>query len=308
MRLLGFVVLASTAACGGEQSAAPPPVPRAGALTEGVVATVAQAAIHQRTVGRIQAAKSLSVDEALQRAVVDALFAQGAEATLPDATQRVIVRGALARALLESLQKEAEQRGPPTDEEVEEIRRERWADVDRPPGVRVTHAVALSPVGSANTAAARAVAQAIAEATRGISEPEAFLAAARSVPTGAVQVRAERLQPFTRDGRIFSMEGAPIRPGESLDRAFAEAAHELGTPGEQSGIVESPFGFHVVLLEARLPEHRVPIADLRRVLTPEVVSRRADRAQKALVSSLSSGAQVEVARDFDAQTAGLGGS
>ena len=65
-------------------------------------------------------------------------------------------RAALARAVLEDLLAAARAKGPPSDEEVAELTKERWAELDRPP-LRTIHAVALVK-DPAQKAAARALA------------------------------------------------------------------------------------------------------------------------------------------------------
>ena len=74
--------------------------------------------VDARTVARVAGAQALMAPAALDRAVADALFAASAGSSLGEAAVRTARRGALARALLETLAEEARGKGPPTDAEV----------------------------------------------------------------------------------------------------------------------------------------------------------------------------------------------
>jgi len=296
-------LLALVAAAGCERGEVP--APSAGKLPPGVVARAGASDIHAETVTRVATAQDVSLAAARERALSDALFAERAREVLPAATQSAVVRGALARAVLEDIRREAARQGPPTHEEVEKVTSERWVEIDRPPARRVSHAVAQ--LGKdASREEARRVAAAVAEAVRGVSDPEQFLKAARGVPAGAVPVRAERLPPMTADGRGFVLEdGSGPRATSRFDEAFARAAFALTEPGDQSGLVETRFGFHVILLEALVPERRVPFEERRQLLAEEIDSRRGAALRRALLERLAAATPVSVGRDVEARTAEL---
>lgn len=301
--LLSLLVLST--ALGACQRAEPAAQRATRALPSGVVARVGSNNIAQQTVDRIASAQRLTPAKALEKALPDALFALEARERLPPATRGACVRAAHARALLETLDQSARAQGPATDAEIRRIADERWIDLDRPVSVRVSHAVAMLSAGT-DPSRAREVAEAIQKAVRDVRDPEAFLRAARAVPAGDVQVRAERLPYLTADGRGISTDASrPRTPAGVFDAGFSQAANELREPGDQSPIVQTRFGFHVLLLEDRLPERRVAARDLQVVLAPEVVSRRADALRRELVARLKATTPVEVQRDADAQTAQL---
>jgi peptidyl-prolyl cis-trans isomerase C len=294
------LLLALSAGCRRDSAAVrPSPV----ALPSGAVARVGSSPIAGETVERIQDRQQLTPKMALERATSDALFALEAELRLPGAARAAVERAALARVLLEELGRAAQAKGPATDAELESITAERWVDLDRPPSVRVSHAVALHPAEGAR-APALSVARALEQAVRGVREPEAFLRAARAVPAGDIKVRAERLPYLTADGRGISTDRQRAPAGQ-FDPTFTRAANQLKEPGELSPIVETRFGYHVILLEERLPERRVSMEDRRVALTAEALTRRADTLRRELVSALKSSTRIEVRRDAEQQTAKL---
>lgn len=254
---------------------------------------------------RIAAAQDVSPKKALDKALPDALFALEASMRLPAGTRTTLERAAFARALLESLERAAVDQGAPTDAEIQRITEERWVELDRPVSVLVSHAVALLP-RSGERGQALAVAKDIQRAVHGIRVVEEFLKAARAVPAGDIKVQAERLPYLTEDGRGISSESDhPRSPAGTFDPAFARAANALREPGDQSELVETRFGFHVIFLQERWPERRVSLRDRRVALLPEVQTRRADALRRDLVAELKARTLVEVRRDADEQTARL---
>ncbi len=269
-------------------------------LPPGTLAEVGTERVSAATVERIVAAQAVAPRAALERAVGDALFAREAEAQLSPGTQRTLLRAARARAVLQGFADRASE-GPPTDEEIRSIVAERWTELDRPESVRVTHAVALAKPGDPKRSDARRLAEAIRRAVQSLRDPEEFMRAARAVPTSGIQVVAERLPFIAADGRGMSAE-PPHGPEGGFDEAFAKAANALTEPGAVSGVVESSFGYHVLLLEERLSARKVPFEDLRRALSAEALSRRAGNLRKELLDRLRRETRIEVARDVELAT------
>jgi peptidyl-prolyl cis-trans isomerase C len=282
----------------------PPLAPASDDLPAGIAARVGSSQIRLETVARIAAAQAVSPGEARERAVFDALVALEAERRLAPSLLHAGERSAHARALLESLAREAEAKGPPLDTELDELLRERWVELDRPESVRVVHAVVLLPKDGSKDAA-RQLATALQRELSGIADSSEFLKRAEAFPKGELGVRAERLPAITPDGRGWQFGERGPEPFGNFDLAFTRAAHGLREPGAQSELVETRFGFHLILLEERLPEQRASRDDARRSLMPDVIARRADRDRRALVERLESEHRIEVSRNFEALTGGL---
>jgi hypothetical protein len=290
LRLLALAALAS--GC----RTTPDPAGSSGApLPEGVVASVSEESITATTVGRIASAQGLDVRAACDRAIADALFAAEARRRLDrGAMSRSIEAGTLARTLLEELVREARAEGPPTDKEIELLTRERWIDLDRPSMARTTHAVAWSK-DPALKAQARALAARIAEAVSAATSSAEFKKLASAVPRGKIEMRAEHLAPTTADGRSFEPSD-PARPPEQFDQVFARAANAIPEVGKHSPIVETAFGFHVIRLDERLPEKRMPLAERRSLLHEDVIARRAGLKQQQVLDRLRQSTRIEIDR------------
>jgi peptidyl-prolyl cis-trans isomerase D len=235
--------------------------------------------------------------------LTDALYAAGARAALAGrSVVPVVERAAWSRALLDVFKADAAALGPPTDREVLTLTELRWQEFDRPESVRTTHAVVRTPTPAVD-ARAKAVAEEIARAVRGITDPEQFIRLAEAVSRDGLEVRAERLPAVTADGRAYSPDAPPSGSADQrFDPDFARAAAELRV-GQTSELVKSSFGYHVILCEARIPALRVPLEQRRSLLEGEVRKGRAERAKQELLGRLSSATPILISRSADDLTA-----
>jgi hypothetical protein len=279
------------------------PGPQRVKLAAGLAARVGSDDIALVTVTTIAQTQRVSLAVAREHAISDAQFAAGARLAFEGgSTLHVLERAAYARALLQGLQREATARGPATDAEVSELTALRWQEFDRPETVRTTHAVAMVEKPEQD-GAARALALRILEAVRSTTDPAQFIGLAQAVPHDGLQVRAERLPPVTRDGRLYFPDGAPPNgASQRLDAAFSAGAFVLAA-GKISDPVKSVFGYHIILCEARLPELRVPLEQRRRLLADEVAKGRAERSKHELLDRLMRSTPVSVARPAEDLTA-----
>jgi hypothetical protein len=296
------------------------PAPRSESLPPGVVARVADMDIADVSVARIAARQDLSLSEARHRAIHDALFAAQAREALPAYEVDHASRSVLARALLKTIWQEV--RKPPISAaELEDATARHWTELDRPKALRSVHAVVQV---DASSAPRRDEGRALAEAIRAALQPvaaearskeapasadgdpelvfhrrtvdpvaDAFTKAARAVPAEGWKVTVEELPPIAVDMRVVE-QGAPpdYRP---LDETFCRAALALESRGELSEVVETAFGFHVIMALATIPERRLPEAERRATLRDEILRRRARNAEGRLLGRLAGQSGVEIA-------------
>jgi len=272
-------------------------------LPAGLAARAGDQEIRLSSVARIARAQGVAPKAARERAISDALLA-AAVRTSPNEAHRVVAaeRSVLARAVVERARDDAWALGPPTDQEVQELTEQRWPELDRPPSVRTTHAVVLVKQ-PADDGPARDLAAMLARAVTGAKDSDDFIARARAVPKQGLELTAEQLPAVTPDGRMWGAAERGPRPLQgSLDLDFTRGASALREPGEQSPVVKSAFGYHVIRLEERYPEHRLSLEERRTALTPDILSRRGKRELDALIGRLRAQTPVVTERAAEALT------
>lgn len=273
---LGFAL--GFASCG---HAGPPTATESkAALGTGLAARVGSDSVSVDAVRAVARDGAIPLDVARDRLIRDALWAAGARRDLGPAELATTERGVLARALLEEIQRAARET-PPTDDEIDELAKERWRTYDRPPSVVTAHAL-VRVLGPADDRPAHALADRLATALRGVTDADRFITQARTFAGDGLQIVAERLPPVAADGRVT----ADDVPGASMDADFSRAANALGSPGETSPAVKSRFGYHVILLLERIPERRVPMEERRTQLREDVFVRRGKRDYGRLLEKL----------------------
>ncbi|HEY6723000.1 MAG TPA: hypothetical protein VI197_03185 [Polyangiaceae bacterium] len=299
------------ALCGVLIGACSGPSPQAtsssGSLKPGIVARVGSQELQAEFVASVAARQGLSITLASERAVAEALLAEAATARFEGSgLLAVSQRSAHARALLDELKVTARRAGPPSDSEIGKLRDERWMDFDRPECVRTAHAVVMVKT-DADDVPAKAAAERIAEAVRGVSEPERFWELANAVETGALEKRIEGLPLLTADGRgVFLDPADPRRQRPSrFDPEFASAAHAIAAVGGQSPVVKSPFGYHVILLLERVAPQHYELSRLRGTLAPEIYDQRSGKLLAELLARLERETPVERARNVEELTASV---
>lgn len=250
--------------------------------------------VNRTLLSEIERTLGSSAERALELASEDALLARELERREPRlalSIQRIALTRALGRALFD----EAVRSGPPTDAEVAQLTAQRWWELERPRLVQVVHAVVLAEPENSE---ARALAQRIAKAVAGAKSATDFDQAAKAVPTGSFTVRVETPDPVALDGRAVDPDRPPPpgTPPEIFDIEFARAAQRLEELGQQTPVVRSSFGYHVMQL-IRVIDARQPSLEERRILlAPEVDQRRALDAQNALLAQQRTGSAPEQQR------------
>lgn len=284
MKATRALVLVAVVACGPrkEEGAAPRPQEVA-ALGGAVAARVESTVIPLELVAGVAAASGITPAEAADRLVDDAAAAEvarrrGLDRQRPASWQLDAARG---RFTSQRLLAEARRAGPPTDAEVASLSEVHWAEVDRPPAVRVIHAIVLRPKEPAELAGAKAKAASLREAVSSAPDAAAFESQAKAFFAREALGKGgtvEQLPPFTATGLVLS--------GGAMDEGFARAAFAIPAENGTSPVIETSFGWHVIRLLERIPEHRMPLEMRRVAFAEEVVSIRARELLAARIGEL----------------------
>lgn len=271
-------LLALALACSGEKQETN--MAAAAQLPPGILAMVGDTAISTETVQRIANAQHVSAEDALNKAISDALLAARAPCGTGNAT-----RAALARATLAQLAREARGAGEPTTEELDFLRERQWWEIDRPVMRRSVQAVVLIKEDT-DKALARKVADQIWAAVKDTRYTVPFETAAASVDKQGLEVVNQRLPPATSDGRALELEQANPHGtrAQSFVQEFTKPLFEIDKVGDVSGVIETSFGFHVIQLSHIYKEQRLPPEELRAFLTPQVYDMRAQVKVEALLT------------------------
>ncbi len=272
-----------------------------GALREGSVARVGNVELPAKLVSDVARSRKVSPRDATTLLVDDALLAEAARQKKLDTDPHIIakVRAVQARMMVNQLLNEQPVKDA-TDQEVAEMTKDLWPQVDRGEGRRMTHAVVLAAQFSKNpqvpdtpegNARRIALAEKIHDAVAQASTPAEFTSLAQAVATEGLQVTVEALPPVVADGRGFD--------GNTFDAAFAAGAFAVPDDQHLSGVVKSDFGWHIIYIMERLPPVHLSLPERRTLATRLLAERSMKSSYEAHIAALRKDHHVELSTAAD---------
>lgn len=250
-------------------------------------------------VAAVAAEQKVTPRQAVELLAQDARIARFVEQNMSVAYQAHLKRGALARALLRQLKEQSQ--GPTTAAELAVVRERHWFEVDHGEAVVTVHAVVMAnrTDPEEKRKAAQGLAEQIGDAVKAARTADEFVRLAKAVPTNGQSVQVESLPAVLADYRVLGPDSG------NFDADFTKGAFALGTVGAISSVVESAFGFHVIMLVERVPAVRVADEQLAVMSFDEVIADRARASLDQLLEGLKRQTPVEVDRASETLMAGV---
>jgi hypothetical protein len=284
------------------------PNPKPSPVSPDTVVVVGHRSLAARTLALLQVRAQVQSTEFVKNWATDSLLAESARAGALHASRvRQVERGVLARGLLESIYQKARELGQPTERELQELTSERWTEFDRPAAAQTTHFVVRTTEGQPTTSA-ELLARRLAIVVHGCKTAEEFRMAVEAFPKeNGLQVVVESLPPVTKDGRSLRMgsDDQVLGAGPSFDLKFAQVANSLAGEGEQSEVVHTSFGFHVIRLDRKIHPQQASIETRREKLTDDVYLRRARHETDRCIQDSRQRHQIRIETSFQEVVAQL---
>ncbi len=113
-------------------------------------------------------------------------------------------------------------------------------------------------------------------------------------------------EPFAKVAEELSMDPSKSRGGDigffskgQVIPEFEEAAEKL-KPGEMSGVVQTPLGYHILLLTEVKQAHQKPLEEVEDQIRQGLRGQQGQQQVQAIVQELRSKAQIKIKENFEA--------